>query len=87
MGAAYILSFVANVILQALEKFSQLMWQFGTALFLFMFFVGLLTLKANLSDPVRLDERLFLIALAIFLVYTVYWTAVLLRAFRVPRIS
>jgi uncharacterized membrane protein len=70
---------------QAVEKFSQYMWQFGTALFLFMFLVGLLTLKANLSDPVRLDERLLVIALVIFLAFTVYWMIALLRAFRVPR--
>lgn len=68
---------------QAMERFSQLMWQFGTALFLFMLFAGLLTLRANLSDPVRLDERLFLVGLAIFLAYTVYWTVAPLRSFRV----
>lgn len=70
---------------QAVERFSQYMWQFGTALFLFMLFVGLLTLEANLSDPVRLDERLLLIVLVIFLAYTVYWMVALLTAFRVPR--
>lgn len=70
---------------QAVEKFSQRMWQFGTALFLFMFFVGLLTMRANLSNPVRLNEGLFIAGLVIFLVYTVYWTVALLRAFRVPK--
>jgi len=68
---------------QAVETFSHHMWQFGTALFMFMFFAGLLTLKENLSDPVRLDERLFSIALVIFLAYTTYWTIALLLAFRV----
>jgi uncharacterized membrane protein len=70
---------------QALETFSQRMWQFGAALFLFMFVAGLLTLKANQSDPVRLDERLFLIGLVLFLAYAVFWTIALLRDFRVPR--
>ena len=42
---------------QAVEKLGRHIWRFGTALFLFMFFAGLLTLRANLSDPVRLDER------------------------------
>jgi uncharacterized membrane protein len=69
---------------QAAERFSRRMWQFGTALFLFMFFVGLLTIRANLSVPVRLDEPLFLTALAIFLAYTVYWTIALVRAFKIP---
>jgi hypothetical protein len=70
---------------QAVARFSQFMWQFGTALFLFMLVAGLLTIKANLSEPVRLDERPFLIALMIFLTYTAYWTIALLRAFRIPR--
>lgn len=66
-------------------RFRRHIWQFGTAIFLFMFFAGLLTLRANLSDPVRLDERLFLVGLVIFLAYTVYWVVALLRAFRVPK--
>jgi uncharacterized membrane protein len=70
--------------IQAAERFAHLMWQFGTAVFLFLLVAGLLTLRANLSDPVRLDERAFLVALALFLVYTVAWTVALLRAFRVP---
>jgi hypothetical protein len=69
---------------RAVTMFSQRLWQFGTALFLFMLLAGLLTLQANLSDPVVLDERLFLTGLVIFLVYTGYWTVALLRAFRAP---
>ncbi|WP_316366088.1 DUF1648 domain-containing protein [Candidatus Thiodiazotropha sp. CDECU1] len=69
---------------QAIVKFSQYMWQFGTALFMFMLFTGLLSLKANLSDPVRLDEGPLLVALVVFLIYTGYWTLRLLRAFRIP---
>jgi uncharacterized membrane protein len=69
---------------QARMKFSQHIWQFGTALFLFMLFAGLLSLKANLSDPVRLDEGPLFIALVIFLVYTGYWTVTLVRSFRIP---
>jgi len=45
-----------------------------------------LILDANLSDPVRLDEPLFLTALGIFLVYTLYWSWNLTRAFRVPSV-
>jgi uncharacterized membrane protein len=63
----------------ATEMFSHYIW-----LFLFMLFTGLLALRANLSEPVRLDETVFLAALVIFLAYTVYWTIVLLRAFRKP---
>ena len=69
---------------EAVAKFSQFMWQYGTAVFLFMLLAGVLTMRANLSEPVRLDEGVLLIGLAIFLAYTAYWTIALLRAFRVP---
>ncbi len=69
---------------RAVEMMREMMWQFGTALFLFLFFTGLLTISANLSRPVRLNEELFLSGLVVFLVYTGYWTIALLRAFRIP---
>jgi len=63
---------------------SKLMWRFGAALFLFFFVLGLLSLKANLSDPVRLDERSLFWALGIFGVYIIAWSISLTRAFRIP---
>ena len=68
---------------EAMERFSRHLWRFGIALFLFMLLTGFLVLKANLSDPFRLDEGPLMMALVIFLVYTVYWTIALLRAFRI----
>ena len=68
-----------------IARFSERLWAFGTALFLFLLAVGLLTLEANRSDPVRLDEPLFLVALAFFLAYTLYWAVALARDFRMPR--
>ncbi len=68
-----------------IARLSERLWAFGAALFLFLLVVGLLTLEANLADPVRLDERLFLVALAVFLLYTLYWTLALVRAFRPPK--
>jgi uncharacterized protein (DUF58 family) len=65
--------------------FSSLMWEFGTGLFLFLFVVELLAIEANLSQPVRLNEKLFLLALIFFLLYTLYWCIRLFRAFRLPR--
>ncbi|NVZ08272.1 hypothetical protein HW932_03245 [Allochromatium humboldtianum] len=44
-------------------------------------------MQANLADPVRLDEPLFLTALGSFLAYTLYWTWSLMRAFRMPSSS
>jgi len=65
---------------------SSLMWEFGIALFLFLFVVELLALEANLSQPIRLNEKLFFSALILFLLYTVYWCIKLYRAFRLPRV-
>ena len=39
---------------------SSLMWEFGIALFIFLFVAGLFTIHANLSVPVKLNENLFL---------------------------
>ena len=69
---------------RAVQIMRERMWQFGTALFLFLFFTGLLTISANLSQPGRLNQGLFLFGLVVFLVYSGYWTIALLRAFRIP---
>jgi uncharacterized membrane protein len=69
------------------QKMEHLMAQFGAAFFLFFFFTGLLTVQANLSEPVRLNEKAFVPVVVLFLVYTVVWTIGLLRAFRVPDVG
>jgi tellurite resistance protein TehA-like permease len=63
---------------------SQLMSEFGCALYGFLFGTALLALEANRSVPVRLDEPLFIIFLAIFLVYTIVWTIRLVVRLRPP---
>lgn len=72
---------------QLKEKTDSVMSEFGAALYLFLFAVNLLTLEANRSEPVRLNERVFLYALIIFLIYTVYWCVKLYRTFRIPENS
>ena len=67
------------------QKLEHLMAQFGAAFFLFFFFTGLLTLQANLSEPVRLNEKAFVPIVVVFLGYTVVWTIGLIRSFRVPK--
>ncbi len=67
-----------------LSQFSSLMLEFGTALFLFLFTVQLLTIQANLFHPVRLNEKVFISALIIFLTYSVYWCVKFFKAFRIP---
>ena len=69
---------------RAEAKISSHMWQFGTAIFAFLLVAGALVLEANLSDPVALREVPFLVALAIFLVFTAWWVVSFVRAFRIP---
>lgn len=65
-------------------KFTALMHHFGAALFVFLFAVGWLSFQANLSQPVRLQERPLFILLALFLAYTLAWVVALFRSFRLP---
>jgi len=66
-------------------RFSALMEEFGFVLFLFLFIVGLLALDANLSDPVRLDEPLFLVFFAGFMLYVPFWLVKVFRRLKVPQ--
>ena len=65
-------------------RFSALMEEFGAVLFLFLFIVGLLTLDANLSDPVRLNEPLFMSFFIRFVLYVPYWLVKLFRRLKMP---
>jgi hypothetical protein len=51
-------------------RFNARRWAFGTALFLVLLAVELLTLATNHTYPVRLDQLRFLVGLALFLAYT-----------------
>jgi hypothetical protein len=64
---------------------SSMMLEFGTAMFLFLFFVGILTTQANLSNPVRLDNALFWPAFILFMAFMGYWCIKLILLFRVPK--
>ena len=65
-------------------RMSRLMEEFGFVLFVFLFIVGLLTLDANLSDPVQLNERLFLAFFAAFMIYMPYWLVKVFRRLKAP---
>jgi hypothetical protein len=69
------------------QKMESLMSEFGVAFFVYFFFISILTVDANLSDPVKLNESLFLAFLIIFLIYTVYWCIKFYKSFRVPKQS
>ncbi len=64
---------------------ASMTWEFGIATFVFLFIVGVLAIQANLSDPVRLNEKVFLAALVLFLLYVAYWCTKWFWAFRTPR--
>lgn len=66
----------------AVERFGSVMREYGSALMLFFLVIFALTIHANLSDPVILNERLFFAALILYLLYTVYWVIKLIRMFR-----
>ncbi len=70
---------------KAIAKMTSCMMEFGVGLLAFLLYVNILTIKANLSEPVRLDETRFLVLLAVFMLYTVYWCVRLCRAFRIPK--
>jgi hypothetical protein len=60
------------------------MAEFGVAIFVFFFCISLLALRANLSDPVLLDYKLFMVVFVVFMSYTLWWLVRLVRGFRVP---
>jgi formate-dependent nitrite reductase membrane component NrfD len=60
-------------------RFTALMHEFGLVMFVFLFVVGLLTLDANLSQPVRLNEALFLTVFGAYMLYVAYWLVKLVR--------
>ncbi len=70
---------------RAQEMIASAMMEFGTAMMLFLFVVGILTVKANLSDPVRLSNAFFWPAFILFMAFVVYWCIKFLFLFRVPR--
>lgn len=61
------------------------LYKLGALMFAFMFVVGLLVLQANLSEPVRLREDLFLWPFGFIIAYTLYWTVRIYLVFRVPK--
>ena len=66
------------------KKFGRFMAEFGVAIFLFFLCINLLALQANLADPVRLDEKIFLIVFVAYMLYTLVWLVRLVQGLRVP---
>lgn len=68
----------------ALDMLRMRLHTFGAVLLFLLLGLGLLTVVANLSRPVRLPMIPFGLLLGGFLAYTLYWVAEYLRAFRRP---
>ena len=66
------------------RKFGSFMVEFGVVIFVFFFWISLLTLRANLREPVLLDYRIFMIVFIVFMSYTLWWLVRFVRSFRVP---
>ena len=69
---------------RSLDTIQNFMWRFGVSIFLFLFVVNFLAFQANLAEPVRLNLKEFLPALAFLFAYTIWWTIMFFRAFRLP---
>lgn len=67
------------------RKLDGQMTSIGVALFALMFCVQLMVIHANLSQPVRLHEPVFLVLLGTFFVFIIFWIIRYYRAFRVPK--
>ena len=66
------------------RKFSGYMAEFGVAIFIFFFAINLLAMQANLSDPVQLNEAIFLVVLIVYLSYTMWWLVKIVRGLQIP---
>ena len=67
------------------EKLTILMSEFGIGLFVFLLFISLLAIDANLSEPVILNETLFLAGFIIYMLYVIYWVFKMIRSFRLRK--
>ena len=64
---------------------TKMLYYFGILTFLFLFAVGLLSLKANLSTPVRLRTDIFWWPLGLYMASAVFWVVRFMKVFRVPK--
>lgn len=69
---------------RAQAKLRPLLYEIGFAVYLVLFAAGALASQANRKSPVRFDHDTFLVVLAAFAVFMIYWTVKTYRAFRIP---
>ena len=69
---------------EAKDKLARLMYSFGAATGLLLLISSIASVAANLSDPVRLNDGLFIFLAGLYLVYMVWWIVKLFIEFKVP---
>jgi uncharacterized membrane protein len=69
---------------EAIRKITGMMDTFGSVTGLLLLAISVLTVKANQSDPVLLNEDITWLLFILYLGYTVWWAVRLLIAFKVP---
>jgi len=69
---------------EAIRRMAGLMYSFGIATGLLMLGTSIISVAANLSDPVRMNEGIFIVILIAYLAYTAWWLVRIFAAFRVP---
>lgn len=72
---------------EAAQRLSTMLDEFGSALYIFFIVAGILTIKANLSDPVVLNEPIFLAATFVYLTYAAWWVWRVFGRFRVGDVT
>lgn len=66
------------------QLFCKSFYQFGSAMFLLLLWVGILAIQANLASPIIFSENLFLIPFGLFMLYTIIWTVWVIFIFKRP---
>ena len=69
---------------EAVRRLTGMMDSFGAVTVLLMLAVSILTVMANRSDPVMLNDGITWILFILYMIYTVWWSVRLLIAFKVP---
>ena len=67
---------------QTIQDITERMSLFGLAINSFFIFITHLVFKANLAQPVKLDENAVLMALGIFMLFLAGWLFAFIRRFR-----
>ena len=66
------------------RKMQRLAAEMGVGILAFLLSVELLTIRANLSEPVQLNQNLFYLVLGLFILFLTFWLTRLFRSFEVP---